>query len=630
MQENNLERKLRAILSADVKGYSLLMADDEIATIRTITSYRTIMKSIIEQYKGRIVDTPGDNLLAEFKSVMDAVQCAVDIQRDLKAKNDELPPERRMDFRIGVNLGDIIQDGDRIYGDGVNIAARIERMADPGGISISGTAFDSVMNKLDIGFQYSGEQKVKNIANPVRHYKILMDPAAAGKVIGAKWYWGRLSYKVAMISILFLVILTGAIAAFYIYVFQSEKTDPASMEKMAFPLPAESSIAVLPFDNLSGDPDQAYLCDGFTEQIITNLSMVPKLFVIARNSTFTYKGKPVKVQQVAEELGVQYVLEGSIQKAGDKIRINVQLIDAISGRHLWAEKYDRVLNDIFAIQDEITLKIISAVGAEVTRGERARINAIGTNNVEAYLKVMQGWEYYFGPTRETNLLARKLAEEAIALDPEFQNAYCLLASTHFMEVFLGTTKSPRESFETATTLFEKVLAVDEAHPIASGTLAYVYGMQRQYDQALTQAQRAVEQNPGRANVYFYLGSVLYFAGNYTEALIAIEKAIRLDPKGPSYYFLALGHSYRGLGQYKEALAQYKKTIERAPNYWIAHAFLAATYIMAGQEEMARAAAADVLKINPKFSLDKLARSLPYKDKEYKERAIDAMRMAGLS
>jgi adenylate cyclase len=629
MADENYKRKLTAILSADVAGYSRLMGDDEVATVSTLKSYRELITEKVQSFNGRVVDSPGDNILSEFRSIVDAVKCAVAIQEGLRAQNEKLPENRKMNFRIGVNLGDVIQDGNRIYGDGVNIAARIEGLSDPGGVAISGTAFDNVRNKLDCGYQFSGEHAVKNIANPVRVYKILTDPECAGKVLGEKRFLGRMSRRVAMASILSLAIIAGGMFSYYIYLHQSGRIEPASIDKMAFPLPDEHSIAVLPFANMSGDPQQDYFSDGFTEQLITNLSMVPNLFVIARNSSFSFKGKAVKVQQVAEELGVRYVLEGSIQKADERVRINAQLIDAISGRHVWAEKYDRQLKDIFALQDDISLKIISEVGAEVTRGERARINAIGTTNVDAYIKATQGWEYFYAPTRETNRQARKLAEEAIAIDPGYQNAYCLLGITHSMDVFLGTSKSPQKSFETAINYFQKVLAVDENHPVARSALAYVYGMQRKYEQALAQAQQAIESNPGRANTHFVLGSILYFTGRYEEALQTLKKVIRLDPKGPAYYYLAMGHAYRGLGQYEEAIASYKKAFEGKPNYWMPRIFLAATYNMSGQEEMARTEADEVLRINPKFSLEKLAKSLPYKDKDYLNRAIEGMRKAGL-
>jgi adenylate cyclase len=596
MAAENYKRKLTAILSADVAGYSRLMGDDEAATVSTLKSHRKIITEKVQAFNGRVVDSPGDNILSEFRSIVDAVSCAVTIQEGLWAENDKLPENRKMHFRIGVNLGDVIQDEDRIYGDGVNIASRIEGLADPGGVAISGTAFDNIRNKLDCGYQFSGEHAVKNIANPVRVYKILTEPECAGKVIGEKRFLGRISRRVAITSILASAIIIGGLVLYYIYLYQSGRIEPASIDKMTFPLPDEYSIAVLPFANMSGDPQQVYFSDGFTEQLITNLSMVPNLFVIARNSSFSFKGKAVKVQQVAKELGVRYVLEGSVQRANGRVRINAQLIDAISGHHVWAEKYDRQMKDIFALQDDITLKIISEVGTKVTRGERARINAIGTTNVDAYIKATQGWEYFYAPTRESNLQARKLAEEAIAIDPGYQNAYCLIGITHSMEVFLGTSKSPQKSFETAINYFQKVLSVDENHPVARSALAYVYGMQRKYEQAVAQAQQAIESNPGRANTHFVLGSILYFTGRYKEALQTLKKVIRLDPKGPSYYHLAMGHAYRGLGQYEEVIAAYKKAFEGNPNYWMPRVFLAATYNMAGQEEMARDEAAKVLRI----------------------------------
>ncbi|MGB5620300.1 MAG: adenylate/guanylate cyclase domain-containing protein, partial [Desulfobacterales bacterium] len=288
-----------------------------------------------------------------------------------------------MMFRIGVNLGDVIQDEDRIYGDGVNIAARVEGLADPGGVAISGTAFDNIRNKLDCGYEFSGEHAVKNIANPVRVYKILTEPECAGKVIGEKRFLGWVSRKVAMAAILALAIVTGGLVSYYIYLYQSGRIEPASVENMAFPLPDKPSIAVLPFVNMSGDDKQEYLSDGFTEDLITSISKIPPIFVISRQSSFTYKGKPVNVKAVAEDLGVRYVLEGSIQKAGDQIRINVQLIDALTGHHQWSERYDRKFQNIFKLKDEIIFKIATELAVELTEGERARLLARYTDNLEA-------------------------------------------------------------------------------------------------------------------------------------------------------------------------------------------------------------------------------------------------------
>ena len=331
MADEGFKRKLAAILSADVEGYSRLMDDDEGETVRTLTSYRTAITDLVQQFSGRVVDSPGDNILAEFTSVVDAVSCAVEIQRELAERNTALPDERKMQFRIGVNLGDVIDEEDRIYGDGVNIAARIESLSDAGGICISRTAYDQVKNKLKIGYEYLGEHKVKNIVEPVRVYRILMEPEAVGKVIGENRFLGRFSRKTAMALIIILVIVAGGLIGWNIYQHQSKKIEPASVDKMAFPLPDEPSIAVLPFTNMSGNSEQDYLSDGFTEHIITSLSKVPYILIIARNSTFAYKGKSVKIQQIAEELSVRYVLEGSLQRSDDRLRITVQLIDAITG-----------------------------------------------------------------------------------------------------------------------------------------------------------------------------------------------------------------------------------------------------------------------------------------------------------
>jgi TolB-like protein len=329
-----------------------------------------------------VVDSPGDNILAEFVSVVDAVQSGVEIQEVIRAKNAELPEERRMEFRIGINLGDVIQEGERIYGDGVNIAARVEGLADPGGICISGSAYEQIENKLALGYDYIGEHTVKNIVKPIRVYKVPTGPEILQKVIDEKrpapgWQRAALAVVIA------LVVAAGSVAIWKSFRPSTPPIEVASVEQMAFPLPDKPSIAVLPFNNLSGDPEQEYFSDGLTEEIIAALGSVPKLFVIARNSTFTYKGKPVKVQQVAEDLGVRYVLEGSVKKGGDKIRITAQLIDALSGHHLWAKRYDRSLEDIFAVQDEITKEIITAMQVKLTEGEQIRVAARGTNSLDA-------------------------------------------------------------------------------------------------------------------------------------------------------------------------------------------------------------------------------------------------------
>jgi adenylate cyclase len=318
------------------------MGEDELATVRTLEAYREMIAEVIRNYSGRVVDSPGDNLLAEFSSVVDAVECAVEIQMELRTKNEELPEDRKMAFRIGINLGDVIEEGERIYGDGINVAARIEGLAEGGGICISSNVYDQVKNKLSLDYENLGKHTVKNITEPISVFRILTEPQVAGSKISK-----------------------------------------------GFELPDKPSIAVLPFLNMSGDPDQEYFSDGISEEIITGLSKIPQMFVIARNSTFTYKGKPVKVQVISEELSVRYVLEGSVRKAGNRVRITAQLIDAVTGHHLWAERYDRDLGDIFALQDEITMKILTALQVELTEGQQARVYGKGTDNFEAYMKYLE-------------------------------------------------------------------------------------------------------------------------------------------------------------------------------------------------------------------------------------------------
>jgi len=392
MTTQEVKRKLAAILSADVKGYSCLMGEDEAGTLRTLEIYKRVMSDLILQHRGRVVDSPGDNVLAEFASVVDAVQCAVAVQKELQARNTELAENRRMQFRIGINLGDVIEEEERIYGDGVNIAARLEALADAGGICISKAAFDHIESKLPLGYEYLGEQTVKNIAKPVGAYRVLLEPRVTVKAEMGKGvtHEARRMRRNLFLSGLLLALVLAAVAVWQFALRPSPpRIEKASKERMAFPLPDKPSIAVLPFANMSDDPKQEFFSDGITEEIITALSKVPRLFVIARNSTFTYKGKPVKVKQVSEELGVRYVLEGSVRKTGDKVRITAQLIDATTANHLWAERYDRDLKDIFALQDEITLKIIEALRVKLTEGEQARVIGKSTGNLNAYLKTLQ-------------------------------------------------------------------------------------------------------------------------------------------------------------------------------------------------------------------------------------------------
>jgi len=582
MTTEGFKRKLTAILSADVKGYSRLMGEDEDSTVRTITAYREAMTNLVQQHRGRVVDSPGDNLLAEFASVVDAVRCAVEIQEELRTRNAELPENRKMEYRIGVNLGDVIEEGERIYGDGVNITARVEGLAEGGGICISGTAYDQIENKLAFRYQYLGEQGVKNIKKPVRVYRILTEvEGAVPKVSGE------------------------------------------------LKLPDKPSIAVLPFVNMSGDPEQEYFSDGMTEEIITALSKIPRLFVIARNSSFVYKGKSVKVQEVGRELGVRYVLEGSVRKAGDRVRITAQLIEATTGNHLWAERYDRDLKDVFALQDEITMKILMALQVKLTEGEQARVLGKGTENYEAYVKILQGREHIYRMSKEGNVLARQSFEEAIALDPEFAVAYTYLAWTYLLELLAGLGDSPGQSVARAIEFAQKALTLDDSLADAHALSGSIYLVQRQWEKAVAEGERSVALNPNSADNIGLLGMTLYSVGRPEEAIALVKKAIRLNPMPPDWLLENLATAYRMTGRHDEAIAEFKRVLHRNPDYFGARVNLAVIYSLLGREEEASAAAAEVLRVDPKFSVEHYAKTLTYKNQAESERLIDALRKAGL-
>ena len=630
MTEERAKRKLSGILSADAVGYSRLMQEDEASTIVTLAESKELMANLIQQYRGRVVDAPGDNLLAEFGSVVDAIECAVKIQKELKAKNAELPDNRKMDFRIGVNLGDVVEEADRIYGDGVNIAARLEGLAEPGGICISRTAYEHVKNKLELGYEYLGEHSVKNIAEPVRVYRVLMEPEAAGKVIGEKRFLGKISRRTAIATIITLIVVAGGLAGWAVYLYQSKRIEPASLDKMAYQLPDIPSIAVLPFNNLSGEPEQEYFSDGITEDIITALSKHPNLFVIARNSTFTYKGKPVKVQKVAEDLGVRYVLEGSIQKTGEKVRITTQFIDALKGYHIWSERYDREMKDIFALQDEITLKVLKALDVKLIRGEPGKVLGSSIDSLEVYIKGLQARNYLYQWNREGIIEARKLTEEVIRMAPQYATAYQGLAGVTMMEVFLGMSQSPRESLMKAIELCKKAISLDASLPGAHGLLGFLYVQIRQYDKGITECEKAIELAPNSADVYSFMAQGLNYSGRPEEAIAYNDKAFRLNPTGaPTYYYSGASMSYFLTGRYEDTINVCNEALKRWPKNTLAYASLAMAYMALGREEEARNAAQELLRIDPKFSAQRFAQTMPYKDPTVATNALELMNKAGL-
>ncbi|MDD1742029.1 MAG: tetratricopeptide repeat protein [Methanotrichaceae archaeon] len=630
MTAQEVKRKLTAILSADVKGYSRLMGADEEGTLSTLNTYREIMATLIQQHRGRVINAPGDALLAEFESVVDAVKSAVQIQREVTERNADLILDRRMEYRIGINLGDVMVDGESIYGDGVNIAARLESLSDAGGICISGTAFDQVRNKVNLGYEYLGEQSVKNITLPVRVYKVLMEPEAAGKVIGEKKAKPRQWQRMVLIVVAILIVIAAAIAAWRLYLHPTRPPiEVASKEKMAFQLPGKPSVAVLPFTNMSGDPKEDYFGDGIAEEIITALSKTPKLFVIARNSTFVYKGKPVSIKQVAETLGVQYVLEGSVRKTGNKVRITAQLIDALSGHHIWAERYDRDLKDIFAIQDEISLKITSVLNVKLSDGEIALFLGKGTKNLEAYLKMIQTRSLIIRVNKENNAQAKKMVEEVIRVDPNYAMAYALFAIIYYYDVILGASQSPRESISRGIEMAQKSISLDNKISFPHGALSLLYVLKNDYDKAISEAEIGVALEPNSAYSYSFLGHVLYSSSRYSEAISAFEKSIRFDPIPPYVTLNGLAHSLRVVGRYEEAVTIFKKLLQKLPDNLIGQLGLTATYSMMGRDADARAQAKEVLRIDPNFSVDSYSKRIFYKNKDDWNRYMDALRKAGL-
>jgi adenylate cyclase len=608
------------------------MSEDEESTIRTITAYREVIAAIVQKHRGRVVDSPGDNILAEFASVLDATQAAVEIQEELKVRNAELPDDRKMEFRIGVNLGDVVHEQERIYGDGVNVAARVESLAEPGGICVSGTVFDQIENKLPLGYEYLGEQSVKNISKPVRVYKVLMDPEAVGKVIGEKRPEPKRGLKMALAAVTALLLVIGGGVIWKSFLSTPPPGEVASVEKMAFPLPEKPSLAVLPFDNLSGDSSQDYFSDGVTESIITALSNVSNLFVIARNSTFTYKGKPVKVQQVAEELGVRYVLEGSVQRSGDRVRITAQLIDALTGHHLWAEQYERTFGDIFALQDDITEHVTLALQVKLTEGEQARIRRGHMDNPEAYEYWLRGREIYLSFTKEANDQARKLWEKAAEMDPNNSWMWQQIGWTYYRDARFGWTDTPDQALAQAEELAQKTLAVDDSNAEAYCLMSVVYMSRRQHDKAVEYGERALALAPNFTDITATIAIPFMYSGRAEEAIELVRNAMRLSPYYPAWYLPVLGYAYRFTGQYEEAIALLEMWRARAnPRSALPYLFLAITYEEAGRGEEAQIAVAEVLKRKPKASIAGYlkAKTFPYKDPAEIERVIDSLRKAGL-
>ena len=635
MGSKRVTRKLRAILSADVQGYSRLMGDDEIATVKTITEYREIFFSIVTQHNGRVVDSPGDNILTEFASVVDAVQCAVEIQKVLKAKNEELPENRRMIFRIGVNLGDVIHEDDRIYGDGVNIAARIESLADGGGICISGTAYDQIENKLALGYSFFGEHSVKNIEKPVRVYKVPMDPKDAGKKrVGKSWK------KMAIAATALLILVGAAVAVWNFYPrstaapveIASKKPSLESPAKPPLPLPDKPSIAVLPFVNMSQDPKQEFFCDGMTEDLITDLSKLSGLFVTSRNSVFSYKGKPVKPEEVSQDLGVRYVLEGTVRKAGDRVRITAQLVDATKGRHLWAERYDGKIDDLFSVQDNVARDIIKALQIKLTKNEQDKVVQTETDSIEAYNTFLKGWEHYLKYTPKDFSDALSYFKKAVEIDPDYGRAYAALALIHKKAVDLGflSEMGVRRSFAEFLPIQYIKLAMRNPTALALNVAATMDLFKRLYEDAFLKAKRAIALEPNDPESKAVMAEVLIMDGKPAEALAFIAKAMRLDPLNKARYSYLLGLVRFSMGQLQEATVLIQKAHSLIPEAYLWAGPLAAAYAHLGKSSEARSALLSFVKFYTYYpNLTQAMYYFPFKDPTVADRLAEGLLKAGL-
>ncbi len=543
-----MERRLAAILAADVVGYSRLMGEDEAGTLARLKSlHKELVRPSITERKGRIVKLMGDGLLAEFPSVVEAVQCAADIQKAMPDRETDLPEERRTRLRIGVNLGDIIVEGSDIYGDGVNVAARLEALAEPGGICVSGPTFDTVDGKLDLAFEDIGEQQVKNIAKPVRVYRLASGRPQKGPPI-----------------------------------------HPAE----PLPLPDKPSIAVLSFDNMSGDPEQEYFSDGITEDIITQLSRFREILVIARNSSFAYKGKAVKVQDIGRDLGVAYVVEGSVRKAGNQVRVTAQLIETATGNHLWAERYDRELEDVFAVQDEITRTIVGTVQGRVDLVGQQRALRLSGEGLRAYDMVLKGKALCLLYTKEENARAREILEQAIALDPDNTEALVWLAETYFVEANERWGLDFKGSYERALELIRQAVRSDETDSTAHSMLGELHMHLQDYGQAEFHLKKGLELNPNNFHARASMGIFLAAIGEPERALEEFDQAKTLNPIDPSWVPLYRGVAYFTARRYKAAVAALKETQDPLDELF---GWLAASYALAGQIDEARAAMDEYLR-----------------------------------
>jgi adenylate cyclase len=620
-----LDRKLAAILYADVAGYSRLTGEDEEGTHRRLSAYLDAITTTINGYHGEVLHYAGDAVLADFTTVSDALICAAAIQEDLKVRNQDLPDDRKVQFRIGVNLGEVIADRGEIYGDGVNVAARLEGLAEPGGFCISGTVYDAIGSKLPLEYEFLGEQTVKNIDKPVRAYSARLSSGAALPAPAVRAKTRRPARHLVITAGAGILLAIGIAVVVWLAPW-TLTMERASQEGAALPLPDKPSIAVLPFVNLSADPQQEYFSDGITNDIITDLSKFSSLFVIASNSVFAYKGKAVKIQDVGRDLGVRYVLEGSVQKVADKVRVNAQLIDATTRHHVWAERYDRGLKDLFVVQDDIVQAIVGALAVKVAEVERERVMRKDTDSLEAYDYVLRGRAYLSRITRSDNLEARKMFQRAIELDPNYATAYVGLGRTYRVAVGHGWTEFLNEALQKAQDLAEQALRLQDSAD-AHDLLGSIYLVRGRYDLAIQELERAITLNPNDSDSLAGLGSVMLYTGKTNEAVQAIETALRFNPAINTDFLYELGIAYYLQTQYRKAIEIFERGKAKNPNYAFIHAVLAAAYAQVGRPADATREAEMVRRLDPFFEVASFGSK--FRNNQDRERIAEGLRKAGL-
>jgi adenylate cyclase len=588
MAEERVNRKLAAILAADVVGYSRLMGADEAGTLTALKRHRqAVFDPAVAAHNGRIVKLIGDGTIVEFGSVVDAVNCALSVQRSGDLTPDETPPQPKIVLRIGINLGDVIIEGDDIYGDGVNIAARLEPLAEPGGICVSSIVNESIGNRIDAHFQDGGDISVKNIDRPIR-----------------VWKWQPTGTSIS-----------------------AAKPDAAKPATNG----ATASIAILPFTNMSGDPEQEYFSDGITEDIITDLSKIAGLTVIARNSSFTYKGRAVDVRAVGRELGVRSVLEGSIRRAGNRVRITAQLIDATSGGHLWADRYDRDLTDIFEVQDDVTQRIVAALKVTLSPAEKAQRSDIGTSSIDAYDYSLRGREFLLGNPKNRGTFEQAKASflKAIELDPNFAQAYAGLGFAYMFDYQNRWSDDPDGSLPLAKRYAEEAIEKNPKEPLARAVAAVTATFNGDLDRAQSQIGLALSLNPNLAMAYNIAGSIRMYAGQPLEAIPVIERAMRLDPAANTQYLHFLGMANLLAGKYETAVALFKQRIALVPGTDFSRSALASALGHLGEIDEAHRVWRELKEINPKYSFSEHLSRLPFKREEDARRLGDGLQKAGL-